>query len=127
VRTLTIVLVALLALLPECLACSLCRMGGGPCAPAVDACCEEEGERGAPDGAAPAGAEAPAEDPCTCGEGCLERDPAPGGDAAVSPACPPASAPAPFLHPPDPSAAAPRLPARTPLPGGPPPRLALRI
>jgi hypothetical protein len=118
-RALTIVLVLLLALLPDCLACSLCAWGGGPCAPAADACCDEEGGAPAPDDASPAA-------PCSCGEGCIERDPAPGADGAAAAAVPPPAIadlplPGPALD------APPAPPFRTPRAAGPPGRLRLRI
>jgi len=73
-RFLALAFVLLAALLPDCLACMLCRMEGGACASGPAACCEERPGSDSPvdadgDGADEAGA-APEQAPCCCPDRC---------------------------------------------------------
>lgn len=121
-RILTIVAVALLALLPDCLACLVCGMEGGPCAAVADSCCDGAGCPVPADGAS-------GDTPCTCGsacfEGCRDRDPAPAAGGPATPVPAPAAAVLGLADPAD-AATLPRpVPAHRS--AGPPVRLPLRI
>ena len=76
-RTFAVLLAVLVALLPPCVACTLCQVEGGPCSPTLDACCEDESPVGC--AAVPGEADGMSDDgsnPCTCGDDCDDRDPA---------------------------------------------------
>ena len=122
-RTLGVLLAVLVALLPPCVACTLCQVEGGPCSPAFDACCDDDASAaGCADGMSDDGSH-----PCTCGEQCDDRDPATAGAApSVSEIAPP-PAPAGLAAASDAGLSAPDAARAVAEAAGPPRRLPLRI